>query len=157
MRVPPAPGSPSAYDPRPVAFPEPRVQRHLHTLGVLWCVFGVYRAITGVIAVLFLFGISSRWAFSPWGPIRVIPFLPYNPWLRTAAPFVACLTIVGATVSIAAGLALLQRKPWGRTLAMVIGILILIRIPVGTALGIYTLWVLAPSTSADEYDALTHP
>jgi hypothetical protein len=99
-------------------------------------------------------GISSRWAFSPWGPIRIIPFLHYNPWLRTAAPFVAMMTIVGAVVSLATGLSLLQRKPWGRALAMVAGILVLIRIPIGTALAIYTLWVLAPAPSADEYDAL---
>jgi hypothetical protein len=131
------------------------VQRHLHSLGVLWCAYAVYRTVEAVIAVLFLAGISSRWAFSPWGPIRVIPFIPYNPWLRSAAPFVACLTIAGAVVAFATGFALLQRKPWGRALAMVIGILALIRIPLGTALGIYTLWVLAPATSADEYDALT--
>jgi hypothetical protein len=38
---------------------------------------------------------------------------------------------------------------------MVVGILVLIRVPIGTALGIYTLWVLAPAASAEEYDALT--
>jgi hypothetical protein len=110
-----------------------------------------------VLAALFLAGISSRWAFSAWGPIRVLPFLHYNPWLRSSAPFIAGLTIVGAVASLAVGLSLLQRKPWGRALAMVLGILVLVRIPIGTALGIYTLWVLAPAPSADEYDTLTRP
>jgi hypothetical protein len=126
----------------------------VRTLGILWCVFAAYRATIAVVAALFLMGISSRWAFSPWGPIRIIPFLHYNPWMRTAAPFIAVMTILGAAVSLATGLSLLQRKRWGRALAMVAGILVLIRIPIGTALGIYTLWVLAPSPSADEYDAL---
>ena len=155
MRMPPPPGRPSEYGPRPVRFP-PRVQHHARTLGILWCVFGAYRAITAVLAALFLMGISSRWAFSPWGPIRVIPFLHYNPWMRTAAPFMAIITLLGAVASLATGLSLLQLKRWGRALAMVVGILVLIRVPLGTALGIYTLWVLAPAASAEEYDALTH-
>jgi hypothetical protein len=131
------------------------VPQHARTLGILWCVWGTYRAVLAVFAALFLMGISSRWAFSPWGPIRVLPFLHYNPWLRTSAPFIAILTIAGAVASLAAGLSLLQRKPWGRALAMVLGILVLVRIPFGTALGIYTLWVLAPAPSADEYESLT--
>jgi hypothetical protein len=47
-----------------------------------------------------------------------------------------------------------MRKPWGRILAIVIAILALIHIPFGTAMGIYTLWVLAPSASGAEYDAI---
>jgi len=153
MRVPPPPSAPPA--PLPRARIEPRVPSHLRPLGLLWCLFGAYRAVIAVIAALFLMGISSRWAFSRWGPIRVIPFLHYNPWLRGAAPFLAVLTIAGAVASFAAGFSLLQRKPWGRALAMVIGILVLIRIPLGTALGIYTLWVLAPAESAEEYEEIT--
>lgn len=153
MRVPPI--SP-AHPPAPPSIRlEPRVPRHLRTLGMLWCAFGVYRAVDAVLATLFLLGISSRWAFSPWGPVRVFPFLPYNPWLLTAAPFMATLTIIGAVVFLTTGFALLRRKPWGRGLAILLGILILIRVPIGTALGIYTLWVLAPAPSAEEYDALT--
>jgi hypothetical protein len=36
----------------------------------------------------------------------------------------------------------------------VLGILVVLRFPFGTALGIYTLWVLAPEESAREYDQL---
>jgi hypothetical protein len=39
-------------------------------------------------------------------------------------------------------------------LGIVLGFLVLIRIPFGTALGIYTLWVLLPESSAREYDAM---
>jgi ABC-type spermidine/putrescine transport system permease subunit II len=54
------------------------------------------------------------------------------------------------------GYALLTRQPWGRVLAIVFAILALIHLPLGTALGIYTLWVLAPGASADEYAVLAH-
>ena len=51
---------------------------------------------------------------------------------------------------------LFERQPWARVLALVLGILALLRIPFGTALGIYTLWVLAPEESAHEYDQLVN-
>ncbi len=49
---------------------------------------------------------------------------------------------------------LLTRQSWGRVLAIVAGVLVLFKPVLGTALGIYTLWVLAPSVSAMEYDAI---
>jgi hypothetical protein len=47
-----------------------------------------------------------------------------------------------------------QRQPWARVLGIVVACLALIRIPFGTALGIYTLWVLAPERSRREYDEM---
>ena len=70
------------------------------------------------------------------------------------AVVVVLFTSVGALLALAAGVSLLMHKSWGRILAIVIGILALITIPFGTALVIYTLWVLAPSTSGAEYDAI---
>jgi hypothetical protein len=59
-----------------------------------------------------------------------------------------------AALALFTGYGLLQRRPWGRTIAIVAAILALLKFPFGTALGIYTLWVLAPSTSGMEYDAI---
>ena len=52
------------------------------------------------------------------------------------------------------GYALMTRRTWGRVLAIVVGVLSLIAIPFGTAMGIYTLWVLASGVSGMEYDAI---
>ncbi len=49
---------------------------------------------------------------------------------------------------------LFARQPWARVLGIVLACFALIRIPFGTALGIYTLWVLAPESSGREYDAM---
>jgi hypothetical protein len=62
--------------------------------------------------------------------------------------------LLTSCLAFVTGFALINRKPWGRTLAIVAAILSLIKIPFGTALGIYTLWVLAPATSGMEYDAI---
>jgi len=44
----------------------------------------------------------------------------------------------------------------GNEYCPVLGILVVLRFPFGTALGIYTLWVLAPEESAREYDQLVN-
>jgi hypothetical protein len=54
------------------------------------------------------------------------------------------------------GWALLTRQPWGRIFAIVFGVIALIHFPLGTALGIYTLWVLAPRLSGDQYAAIAY-
>ncbi len=44
----------AAYPPAPMPMYVPRVQRNLQTLGMLWCVLGVYRVVTGLIGMFFL-------------------------------------------------------------------------------------------------------
>jgi hypothetical protein len=132
----------------------PRVQQHVQTLGILWCVFGVYRAATGIFGAMFLFGMSRPGFFGDLGSRGDLPMWFHAPWMSGLASFVAVVTLVYAALSFAVGFSLLNRKPWGRTLAIVAAILQLIKIPFGTALGIYTLWVLAPATSGVEYDAI---
>jgi len=83
----------------------------------------------------------------------MFPFMP-QAWLAGIGSFVAVFVLLSAAVSFLVGFSLINRKPWGRTLAIVMAILVLIRIPAGTALGIYTLWVLAPAPSGAEYDAI---
>jgi uncharacterized membrane protein (DUF2068 family) len=61
------------------------------------------------------------------------------------------LFLAGGVLGIIAGWGLLDRQPWARTLAIVLGVINLIHIPFGTALGIYTLWVLLPAESEQEY------
>jgi len=69
-------------------------------------------------------------------------------------PFIAFVTVVAAALALLVGWSLLPRRPWGRTLAIIVAILSLLKFPFGTALGIYTLWVLAPAASGAEYDAI---
>jgi hypothetical protein len=141
--------------PPPIMF-VPRVQRHLQTLGILWCVYGAYRALVGVAGALFLFGISSGrfgGSIDRWGGQGMFPFAP-QAWMAGLGTFIAVLMLCLSALSFAVGFSLMARKPWGRTLAIVVAILSLIKVPMGTALGIYTLWVLAPAASGMEYDSI---
>jgi len=49
---------------------------------------------------------------------------------------------------------LLQRQEWARIVTLVVGFIALLNLPFGTALGIYTIWVLLPTQSDDEYKSL---
>jgi len=80
---------------------------------------------------------------------------PFNPmWMGSLWPLVVVATVCAAALALVSGYSLLTRRPWGRVLAIIAAILALIKFPLDTALGIYTLWVLAPGASGLEYDAI---
>ena len=114
-------------------------------MGILWVVFSVFRLLPG----LGLLGLTSG----------MFPFLPFHfqgflvPLMKVIGVIVLGVSILG----IVAGWALLERMPWARTLAIVVAIISLLHPPFGTALGIYTLWVLMPSESEQEYRKMARP
>ncbi|HEY7616961.1 MAG TPA: hypothetical protein VH744_09170, partial [Terriglobales bacterium] len=61
------------------------------------------------------------------------------------------LILIKSAAGFAAGWGLLQRLPWARVLSLIVAFLALFSIPLGTALGVYTLWVLLPAQSDQEY------
>lgn len=132
----------------------PRVQRHLQTLGILWCIFGAYRVISGLIAIFVMRVMTFRnfgtggWGWG-WGS-----HLHGAPWMAFLFPIIAVVSVVTAFLAFLVGFGLLRRKDWARVLAIIIAILALLKFPVGTALGIYTLWVLVPAESGMEYEAI---
>ena len=148
-------GVPAGYG-MPVLVPERRVQRHLQTLAVLWLVYGVYRVVIGLIGVLFVRAMFwHRWGGGgfPFGH----PRMPFGMGIGGLIPVVMAFTLLAFGLALFTGLSLMNRKPWGRTLAIVAGILALLKFPLGTALGIFTLWVMAPRESGVEYEALSEP
>jgi hypothetical protein len=147
----------AAYPPPPMRIRAPRVQRNLQILGILWCVFGAYRVIGGLVGIFILRVVTLRnfgggW---PFGDQLNGSFGPAPSWLAALFPLIAVYTAITAALALLVGYSLLTRQRWGRTLAIVVGILTLLKPLLGTALGIYTLWVMAPSASGDEYDAIT--
>jgi hypothetical protein len=129
----------------------PRVRRNLQSLGVVWCLFGAYRIIEALVGIFVLRIVTLR-NFGSEGWIRGGHF--HGPWMSILLPIIAIAAMTTSILAFLVGFALLTRKPWGRVLAIVIGVLALFKFPVGTALGIYTLWVLAPADSGAEYDSI---
>ena len=125
-----------------------RVRQHLQPHGIIWIMYGVYRIATGIIGAFVLHNLVSHGMFSD-----APPFLPHL--LGSVVPAIVTLSAFTGIASIVAGYGLLSRQPWARVVMLVLSVLALIKIPFGTALGIYTLWVLAPRPSGDEWRALS--
>jgi hypothetical protein len=129
-----------------------RVESHIQTLGILWCVYAGYRILRGLFALAIVHTVITN--FGGWG--EGWPGGDFHAaWLTPLLPILGILTVIWSGLAAFTGYSLLTRRPWGRTLAIVVAILTLIKIPVGTALGIYTLWVLGPAASDVEYEAMT--
>jgi hypothetical protein len=116
-----------------------RVARHLQSLGVLWLVYAALRAVRGTVGIATLQHFFGDHAFG---------FFPI-------VPFAGVVVGIGVFGALFTGYALLTRQPWGRIVAIVFGVLALLHPIMGTALGIYTLWVLAPDASGVSYDYQT--
>jgi len=144
--IPAPPPPPVLPPPAPPLSTQPasRLERHVHILGVLWLVISVLRALPG----LALLGIGHLGFFRFGFPFS----FPFHGgfWAPVLGSVGAILTVT-AVAGIAAGWGLLDRRPWARTLTIVLGIIKLIEFPLGTALGIYTLWVLASPGAEIEY------
>jgi hypothetical protein len=124
-----------------------RVQAHVHLLGIVWLAISAFNTIGGV--VLF---IIANTLFAHLHQLGA-PEAP-TAFLRPLLSAVGIFILAKALCGFIAGWGLLQREPWARILALVLGFIALFNIPLGTAVGVYTLWVLLPVQSEQEYDAL---
>jgi len=125
-----------------------RVQRHSHLLAILWLAFSALEAVGGLILLVLgnaLFPHMREMGAPPEVPVSFFVLL-----FNTLGIVILAKAIVG----LFAGWGLLQRDPWARVLLLVLAFISLTAIPFGTALGVYTLWVLLPGPSQEEYDTL---
>jgi hypothetical protein len=114
-----------------------RLEGHLRLLGILWIAISAVHLLPGFI----LGAVFSSPDFPPEAP----PFI--HPLMSAIASMLILLGLAG----ICAGVGLLHRARWARGLALVVGCISLLEMPFGTALGVYTLWVLLPAQSEEEY------
>jgi hypothetical protein len=125
-----------------------RVQEHVRVLAIFWIAYSALNVIGGVVMIVLagsIFGHLGRVAEMP--PEIFV-------WLRPIMVSLGSITLVKAAAGFFAGWGLLHREPWARILALIVGFLALLNIPFGTALGIYTLWVLLPAQSDQDYRLL---
>jgi hypothetical protein len=134
----------------PVPFFYNRVRRHIQALSILWIAYAVWTLFAFAMALPFLAGFSRQWWFFS-GP-QHFWLGERMPWLL---PFITVMLLFRVILSAVTGIALLQRQPWARVLAIVAAVLTVFKPITGTALAIYTLWVMAPGLSGQEWSEMT--
>lgn len=125
-----------------------RVQNHIHLLGILWLALSAINAVGGVVLV-----IVANTLFAHLNQLGAPPEVPRS-FLTVLVTSLGIIVLAKSACGFFAGWGLLQREPWARILALVLAFISLFNIPFGTAVGVYTLWVLLPGQSQEEYDAL---
>jgi len=128
-----------------------RVREHVRLVGILWMAYSALHAVGGVALIIVARVIFGHLIHIPNGPPPEVTV-----WLRPILCFVGWFLLLKAAVGFIAGWGLLQRREWARTVALVVGFIALLNVPIGTVLGIYTLWVLLPAQSDEEYKALAN-
>jgi hypothetical protein len=130
--------------PMATVFGRRRVHDHIHLLAIFWFAISAFNTIIGIILY-----IIANTLLAPGGPANAPDFL------RPLLSVVAIIVLGGSCLGFCAGWGLMHREPWARTLTLVLSFLVLfINIPIGTAVGVYTMWVLLPAESEQEYAAL---
>ncbi|HTR66708.1 MAG TPA: zinc ribbon domain-containing protein [Terriglobales bacterium] len=129
----------------PISYPHPsRVREHVRLLGILWIGYSAFHVVGAVVLMV----VANTILAHPW-----TPGYPHVPgFLSPLLSAIAVLLLAKAVAGFAAGWGLLQRESWARVLSLVVAFISLFNVPLGTALGIYTLWVLLPSQSDQEYE-----
>jgi hypothetical protein len=136
----------------PPSYPRNRVHRHMQAVAILWIAYSLWIVLHWVIAVGFLSGALTHWGHMSHGfdGFYGFPFF-HATWL---VPLITAVLVGRAILCVVTGISLLRRAPWARTLALVTAFLALIHPFTGTILGIYTLWVLLPAASGQEYEQM---
>lgn len=122
-----------------------RVQRHVHLLGILWLAISAVNVVGGLIAIVIANVLFPHLHLPTEMPVEFI---------TTMMTIGGILILAKSAVGFIAGWGLMQREAWARVVALVLAFVSLFNVPFGTAVGVYTLWVLMPAPSQEEYDAL---
>jgi hypothetical protein len=131
------------------AFPG-RVQRHLHLLAILWLGFSAFNTLGGLVLLLLGNVLFPHLHEMP----NVPPDVPAG-FLTALFSTLGIIVLAKAAFGFFAGWGLLQRENWARTMTLILAFIALfLNIPIGTAMGVYTMWVLLPAQSQQEYEAL---
>jgi hypothetical protein len=126
-----------------------RVQRHLHLLSILWFAISALNAVVGLILI-----VLGNALFAHLHELQGVPPDVPSGFLSALFNALGVIILAKAAFGFFAGWGLMQHESWARIVVLVLAFIALFHIPFGTAIGVYTLWVLLPAESQQEYEKL---
>ena len=129
-----------------------RVQSHLHLIAVLWFAISAFNAIGGLVLL-----ILGNTLFPHLREMDKVPPDVPTGFLTALFTALGVLVLAKAAFGFFAGWGLMKRESWARIMVLVLAFISLFNIPFGTAIGVYTMWVLLPAQSGEEYEAMVAP
>jgi hypothetical protein len=135
----------------PVSLMQPlpgRVKSHVHLLALLWLALSAFNVVGAAVLYVIANTLFARL------PDLGAPPEVHVAFLRPLLSVIAIVILTKAACGFIAGWGLLQREPWARVVALVLAFISLFNVPFGTAIGVYTMWVLMPAESQQQYDDL---
>jgi len=135
----------------PVSVMQPfpgRVQQHANLLGILWLAMSAFNAVGGLVLLML-----GNVLFPHLREMKDVPSDVPVGFLTALFTTLGIVVLAKAALGFLAGWGLMQREAWARVLVLVLAFISLFNIPIGTAIGVYTLWVLLPGQSQQEYEA----
>ncbi len=128
-----------------------RVQQHVHLLGILWLAISAFNAVAGVVLLILGTTLFPHLRELAGQDARQVPV----GFLTALFTTLGVLILAKSAAGFLTGRGLMQHESWARVAALVLAFISLFNIPFGTAIGVYTMWVLIPGNSQQEYDALS--
>jgi len=120
------------------------MQKHITIVGALHIAFAAWGIMWAVIISAILLGLGSELAGTDKTALSI---------LTTVGCLVPGLLVAFSVPGIIGGIGVLRLKSWARYLVLVLSVLDLLNIPIGTALGIYSIWVLANDETVQLFTA----
>jgi hypothetical protein len=118
------------------------MEKHVTIVGVLHIGLGAFAVLGALTALVLIVGAGLIGGLASKEPI----VLGITAIVGTLiALWAAALSLPG----IVGGIGVLRLKPWARYLVLVLSVFALFNIPIGTAVGVYSIWILAQDETAE--------
>jgi hypothetical protein len=118
------------------------MQKHVTIVGVLHIGLGAFAVLGALTALVLIVGGGLIGGLASKEPV----VLGITAIIGTLiALWAAALSLPG----IVGGIGVLRLKPWARYLVLVLSVFALFNIPIGTAVGVYSIWILAQDETAE--------
>jgi len=115
------------------------MKQHVTIVGALHIGYAVWGVLWAVIVFMIMLGI---------GMVAIVDDETTRVILTTVGCIVPGLLAAFAIPGFVGGIGVLRLRPWARYMVLVLSVLALFSIPIGTAIGIYSIWVLAQDETA---------